>query len=109
MATSFKKKGSTLILSLSGELDAYNAVSVRSEMEAALMGNDYDAVCVDMSGLDFMDSSGIGVLFGRYKKLFKRRIPVYLSGVKPNIDRMLLMSGIYRLMPRIEDEKEMRI
>ena len=109
MAIRITEKNSALVIMPCGELDQHNAVKVRAEMEKALSEHEYNTVWFDLSALDFMDSSGIGVLFGRYKHLLRRRIPVYLTGVKPNIDRMLLMSGIYRLMPRIENDKEMMI
>lgn len=109
MAITCKKKNGFLIIRPNGDLDQHNADLIRQQMEVCILRHDEaHTVVFDMSGLDFMDSSGIGVLFGRYKNLLRQDKHVYLCGVKPNIDRMLLMSGIYRLMPKIDLNKEMK-
>jgi stage II sporulation protein AA (anti-sigma F factor antagonist) len=48
-----------------------------------------------------MDSTGIGFLIGRYKKFSRYGIAVYLTNPSKAADRILQMSGIYTLMPKI--------
>ena len=59
-------------------------------------------VLIDLKNLTFMDSTGIGVLLGRYKRLAEKGVRVYLSSPTPAVDRILKLSGIYQLMSKIE-------
>ena len=45
-----------------------------------------------------MDSTGIGVLIGRYKRLKPRGIPIYIQSPTPIVDRILGLSGMYEIM-----------
>ena len=48
-----------------------------------------------------MDSTGIGMLLGRYKQLKKRNIPIYISNAKGHVDFILSTAGIYTIMKKI--------
>ena len=48
-----------------------------------------------------MDSTGIGVLNGRYKKLRKRNKNIFISNPSNTIEKIFNMSGIYDIMPKI--------
>jgi len=48
-----------------------------------------------------MDSTGIGVLLGRYNKFIKRDIALFIKNPQKHVDRILKMTGIYELMPKI--------
>ena len=54
-----------------------------------------------MNGLSFMDSTGIGVLLGRYKLIKKLGGVAMIKGSNKQIDRVLTMSGIYTIMEKI--------
>ena len=56
-----------LLLKLTGELDHHNAEKIRKKLDKEIISNGAQTVVFDLSGLTFMDSSGIGVLLGRYK------------------------------------------
>ena len=60
--------GKTLYLGLSGELDEHCAQTVRKEMDEQIETSKINKVIVELSSLKFMDSTGIGVLLGRYKQ-----------------------------------------
>ena len=91
----------TLYLSLNGELDESSAGYVRNNLDEQLDANYYRQIIIDLSGLEFMDSTGIGVLLGRYKKMQKRGIPIYISNPSKQIDRIFRMSALYDVMPKI--------
>ncbi len=95
-----KKVGGDLILSFIGELDDHSAASVRQKLDGVTESNNFDAVVFDMSKLTFMDSTGIGVLIGRYKKL-KDRHKLYIKNPSKNVDMIFQISGLYSIMPKI--------
>ena len=60
----------TLYILLSGELDEYTAQTVRKNLDTLLdTQKGFIQIVMDLSELTFMDSTGIGVLIGRYKKM----------------------------------------
>ena len=55
-----------------------------------------------MSGLTFMDSTGIGVLIGRYKRLKARNIVLCVRNPSSAADRIFKMAGLYEIMPKVK-------
>lgn len=90
-----------LIISMQGELDECSSDLVRSNIDRAISINKFKAVIFDMENLTFMDSTGIGVLLGRYKLLKRSNVPVYIKNCNKHIDRILSMSGIYNIIKKI--------
>lgn len=89
---------------LYGELDECSAEYVRMSLDKLL--NDLNfvnnaKVVLDFSNVSFMDSTGIGVLLGRYKKFTKRNINIEIANPPAHVDKILKMSGIYSLMPLV--------
>ena len=92
-----------LYIRLCGELDEHNATDTRREADklADNFASRSDKAVIDLTEVSFMDSTGIGFLIGRYKKFSRYGIPVYLSNPSLATDRILQMSGVYALMPRV--------
>jgi stage II sporulation protein AA (anti-sigma F factor antagonist) len=63
-----------------------------------LSGINDKPVIFDLQGVEFMDSSGIGFLIGRYKFAIANGCIVSLRNPAPHIDRMLEMAGIYKII-----------
>ncbi len=97
-----KLVGATLYVGLSGELDEESAALVRSELDEAISIGEIRKVIIEMSELKFMDSTGIGVLLGRYKKLSAVGVPIFIANPSKTIDKILTLSGVYGIMPKIE-------
>ena len=57
---------------------------------------------INLEGVRFMDSTGIGFLIGRYKKASRLNIPVYIENPDFAADKILNISGIYSLIPKAE-------
>ncbi len=89
-----------LKLKLIGELDHHNAEKMRKKLDKEIMASGADTVIFDLSELTFMDSSGIGVLLGRYKLFATKKL--YVTGAIDNVDKVLKIAGIYSLMPKYE-------
>lgn len=102
MKVKYKKSVNSLYIYLYGELDEYSAVTTKKELDAIIENNSIvNKVVFDMSGLTFMDSTGIGMFLGRYKKITAYKIPVFITGVSGSIEKIFEISGLFRLMPKI--------
>ena len=101
MEVAAKKESNNLVIFLIGELDEYTAPYTRSAIDKALDGYKSADIIFDLSGLTFMDSTGIGVLLGRYKTLKKAGIPIYIQNPSVSINKILQISGLYEIMPKI--------
>ena len=90
-----------LYIMMIGELDEYSANFTRDYLDNCFIENRFSTVIFEMSRLDFMDSTGIGVLIGRYKKLKNRNKSMFISNPSVTIEKIFKMSGIYQIMPKI--------
>ena len=91
----------TLYVLLSGELDEYSASYTRIELDDIFAAGDFGQIIIDLSELEFMDSTGIGVLIGRYKKMKTRNIPIFICNPSKHAEKIFKMTGLYDLMPKI--------
>lgn len=95
-----------LIVRLSGELDHHTAERVKQDMEAELEKGIYSDVILNLSELSFMDSSGIGVILGRYKQVSQLGGKMVICNVHPTIYRIFEMSGLFKIIPFHENEED---
>ena len=89
---------------LNGELDECSADYVRLSIDDILKTDSaqkLSKLILDFSRVSFMDSTGIGVLLGRYNKFTKRDIALFIKNPQNHVDRILKMTGIYQIMPKI--------
>ena len=91
----------TLYVLLCGELDEHTAVYTRITLDEIFSKPDFDKIVIDLSELEFMDSTGIGVLIGRYKKMKERSIPIYITNPSTHAEKIFKITGLYELMPKI--------
>ncbi len=101
MEIKYKKFGSDLTVFVYGELDECSAKSAKTILDKVLNDNlNSSKVIFDLSGLSFMDSTGIGLLIGRYKKLKQFNIPTYISGASVGTEKVIEIAGLYEIMPK---------
>ena len=86
---------------LEGELDDSMAARLRSEIDALVDETRVKQLIFDVSQLKFMDSSGIGLIIGRYKRLSRHGGSVAVTGPDRRIDRLFQMSGVYQVVDRL--------
>lgn len=94
----FEVDGQTMVIHLGEDLDHHNAVYIREMADGFIEKYPIDRIIFDFSGVEFMDSSGIGVIMGRYKKMSYVGGTVYVYGIGKNVDRIFQMSGLYKLV-----------
>ena len=93
-----KRRQDTLIVSLTGEIDDCCAQQLRQELEALLRDPAIRHLILDFSAVSFMDSSGIGMIIGRYKTMKARGGRVSAIGLHPPVDRLFHMAGLHRII-----------
>lgn len=91
----------TLYVLLSGELDEHSAKNTRITLDEIFSSKGFSQIIIDLSELDFMDSTGIGVLIGRYKKMKDKNIPIYICNPSAHAEKIFKMTGLYEIMPKI--------
>ena len=97
----FQLEGTTLRIILPQELDHPMADLIRKGTEM-IAGRTYIRTIVfDFSETEFMDSSGIGLVIGRYKALSRRGGRVSVAGATPRVDRIFEMAGLYTIVEKL--------
>ncbi len=94
--------GENISVELSGELDEYSAEYVRITLDDLLGKIDGGKkLILDFSKVSFMDSTGIGVLLGRYNKFSKKDIDICIKNPTSYVNRIFEMTGIYQIIPKV--------
>jgi stage II sporulation protein AA (anti-sigma F factor antagonist) len=95
----------TLIVRLRGELDHHSAEVVRTRMEEAILKGDTRHVVLSLKDLSFMDSSGLGVILGRYKQVTGKGGKMVVCEVNPAVYRLFELSGMFKILAIQENER----
>lgn len=102
-----RRVGRTLIVSLDGELDLATAPAVRYTVDTALADDaKLHHLIWDLEKVGFIDSSGLGVILGRYKKIQARSGAVVAIRALDSVRRMLAMAGMERIMQFADSEEQ---
>ncbi|MHB1126829.1 MAG: anti-sigma F factor antagonist [Bacillota bacterium] len=88
----------TLVARVKGELDLVVAERFREELEGHLNSQQARHLVLDLGGVSFIDSSGLGVILGRYKRISQNGGQMAMINVQPQVYRVLELSGITRLI-----------
>lgn len=98
MESLFKVRGTSLTIFVPQELDHHNAEMIRTGADRIIESQNIRGVIFDFAETQFMDSSGIGVIMGRYKNLRFMGGKVIAINVSDRIHRILTLSGIYKIV-----------
>ncbi len=92
------KRDGTAILGLRGEVDVYTAPKLKSSLIDLVDEGSYDIV-VDLSEVDFIDSSGLGVLVGGLKRVKSHEGSISLVCSQENILKIFRITGLNKVFP----------
>ncbi len=92
--------GNELRVKLSDELDHHNASTIRATIDEMILSGKIRNVVFDFENTKFMDSSGIGIIMGRYKLLRAINGKVSVCNLESNVDRIFMISGLYKIIER---------
>ena len=97
----------TLRFTLTGEIDHHSAPLVREKMDEAIFLYRPKRAVIVLSEIDFMDSSGLGLILGRYNRLKSLGAELYLESPTVPIEKILRLAGVERIIPILKkDQKE---
>lgn len=102
MLLNARNSGDALCIDLTGELDESTAKGVASKIDDYVMRARPKSVTLNLMRLSFMDSTGIGVILGRYRKLNAAGIRLFIANPTKLVDKILLTTGIYDIIPKTE-------
>ena len=106
MQVEFEMTDDILIANLDGELDHHTSAVVREEIDKTVDAFHSKHLIFNFEKVTFMDSSGIGVVMGRYNKITHLGGRLIITGCNEYIDRILDMAGIYTIASRIKNVPE---
>lgn len=90
--------GKSLTIYLEGDIDHHNARTVRSKIDTKIYIQRPEELILDLSRVNFMDSSGLGLILGRYAKAVELGILFKVANPSPQIKKILDLAGTERLI-----------
>lgn len=93
-----------LTIFLPGELDHHNAEEIRKGADKLIEENHIKCVIFDFQETNFMDSSGIGVIMGRYKMVYLLGGEVWAVHANERMKKILTMSCVTKIIQMYEEE-----
>ncbi len=90
-------KNNVLTAYISGEIDHDSAARIRSRVDGAAQSVKPRLLCLDFGGVSFMDSSGVGLVMGRYRRMKLLGGALRVVNYSENIYRVFSMSGLEAL------------
>ncbi len=95
--------GEVMTASISGELDHHGAVAVRTLIDAEISRHAPKKCVLELSGLDFMDSSGLGLIMGRYALMQRAGGDFCVRGANERVKKIFRLAGLERMV-KIEND-----
>lgn len=103
MNIEYLKENRTLILRIDGEIDHHSCEQIKKEADYEIQKRAPKKLVFDFKNVNFMDSSGIGLIIGRYKYLLRISGETEIINVNKEVKRILDMSGIFKIIPIYEE------
>ncbi len=92
------REGRFLLAALDGELDHHSAEYVRGTLDWEVDQQRGTLLILDLGGLAFMDSSGLGVILGRYRKIKSQGGEMAIANVPRGVDKVVQIAGLHKVM-----------
>lgn len=98
MNIQFIETGQVLTIKVKGDLDHHSADETRALIDEKIRNEKFNKLVIDFKNLDFIDSSGIGFVIGRYKVIRKRNGVIEIVNASKKVRKILDMSGIGKII-----------
>lgn len=104
LQATFEVKQNILIVRLSGEIDHHEADQLRTKWQREFYESPAKHMIVNLKDVTFMDSSGLGVILGRYKETLQAGGRMIVCNVPKSIKRLFEISGLFKIVQLEETE-----
>jgi len=99
MKVTFVERNGNLVAKIRGEIDHHTAQNIKNSITNEFAKSNAKNIVFDFAHVSFMDSSGIGMVIGRYKELQKSGGRVFAINIGAEIGRIFEISGLKRIVP----------
>lgn len=100
MTFDLKNCGGRMTVAFFGDIDEFSCRSMRAELDNRIAEDRPREVVFDMKNVSFVDSTGLGLILGRYKKLNALGSVLRLKNVPPQVDKVFAASGVYTVVEK---------
>ena len=97
LSVNFYLKNNTMVIRLIGEMDQETIGNLRIKLTELIEEHKIKNIIFNLQRLDFMDSTGIGIIIGRYNQLRKKNGKIILCNINKNIEKIVILSGLPRI------------
>lgn len=106
MEITIEKRNRNLIVAINGDIDHHTSEEIRTKLDKEYTRSSAKNIIFDFSKVDFMDSSGIGMVIARYKNATQSGGKVGICAVSSSVDRIFMMSGIYKIIQKYDSMED---
>jgi len=99
-------KADTLFVRLSGELDHHTSFQLRERINSLMDKYEIKNMIFNLKNLSFMDSSGIGVMLGRYNQVKRNNGILVVCDLNSIMEKIIKLSGLYKILVITKDEEQ---
>lgn len=104
MFADYDEIGRCLTINFDGEIDHHTCLEIARKTDDVIRKYLPQKVVFDFENVEFMDSSGIGMLLGRYKQLIRFGGKAEMRNLNNDMKRIFTMSGIFKIIPIVKEE-----
>lgn len=97
MSVKIEIEDKKVIVNLTGEIDHHNIIGIREEIDETVRRAQADTLELSFAGVEFMDSSGIGLVLGRYRLMQEIEGKLIISHLPNHIKKVMRLAGIENL------------
>lgn len=94
----YEARTESLVVHVRGEIDHHSAVKVRTEIDGRILEARPARVLLELSGVDFMDSSGLGLIMGRLALIRKYGGTLAILDPSNAVMKMIRLAGMERMV-----------
>ncbi|MFW6389960.1 MAG: anti-sigma F factor antagonist [Halanaerobiales bacterium] len=106
MKNNFKIYNNSLVVRLNGELDISTVPEFKETIIDKMKNNNLKHLVLNFKKVNFIDSSGLGAILGRYRTLDKFGGKVVLVNLNPQVKKIFTLAGMLKIMDEYSDEKK---
>lgn len=92
-----------LVVKFIGDVDNLVSESYKNKLDTIINENKFKKVIMDFSNVTFIDSSGLGLILGRYNQLRKMNGSLYVCGVNKQTEKIFNIAGIWTIIDKYDN------